>query len=761
VGVSEQWIVISGGCMKKMFEKIFTRRENKEIENMKVPLQEQTENIEEIYSADSPISNPDLDEFNRREYSERIARTIAARKETKSLVVGIYGKWGEGKTTVLNFIDSELRRHNNIVTIFFNPWMFPSESELFTAFYTELAQGLEKSLPTSKEKIGQVIADYLAPFAGLLDRAASAEKIGKLLSSVRLEELRDRIGKFLVGQKKFVVVFMDDIDRLDKDEIHAIFRLIKLSANFENIIYVLAFDPEIVEDALSERYFTKKKTAGQNFLEKIVQVPINLPKVLTTDLRRFCYEQVYKALKINEIEFSQNDWQEFSRGFIVGIEIKLETPRMAIRYGNMLNFSIPLLKGEVNMVEFLLIEAIRAFYPNAYEIIKNGRDAFTALSLAVMSPYPSEKEEIKKTVEKAFEGLTDDEINNLKRLLTILFPRQKTVYENTIYGSEWDKTWAEQKRIASDKYFDRYFTYSIPLGDVSDVRIENFIKTLDNIEPKDLVKALGNELTEQNAEVFISKLHQKIERITPTGQVKLAICLSIFGSKLPNPKELFSFRTPFSRGALLVAYLIEAQVKDEDKYGLAIEVMNAAEPITFAFEVVKWLRTKKTENESNAISPDNLLKICNTLATRIEIMFNQNTNVFEKYPDYAPHLLWFWGNFGSKENADEYLLEFLKADVQNVHRLLNSIVPIAYSADGSPPHKSDFERDQYNYLQSFVDLNLVFELLEKAYGNGLESEQYPYDFDKSLDLRLAKQFAWIHKKVRSEQQASEHAKPIE
>ena len=321
--------------------------------------------MEEIYSSDSPVNDPNLDEFNRKEYSERIAHTIAVRRETKSLVVGIYGKWGEGKSTVLNFINNELNRHENIVTIFFNPWMFPSEAELFTVFYTELAKGLEQSLPTSKERIGQVITDYLAPFAGLLDRTDSAEKIGKLLSSVRLEELRDRIGRFLIEQKKLVVVFMDDIDRLDKDEVHAIFRLIKLSANFESIVYILAFDPEIVEDALSERYFTKKKAAGQNFLEKVVQVPINLPKVPTTDLRRFCYKQVDNAVQLNEIELTETDVQEFTRGFVTGIEIKLETPRMAIRYGNMLNFSLPLVRGEVNIAEFLLIEAIRAFYPDA------------------------------------------------------------------------------------------------------------------------------------------------------------------------------------------------------------------------------------------------------------------------------------------------------------------------------------------------------------------------------------------------------------
>ncbi|MFT3893378.1 MAG: P-loop NTPase fold protein [Anaerolineales bacterium] len=711
--------------------------------------------MDEIYSSDSPITDSNLDEFNRKEYSRRIAQTIARRKDTKSLVIGIYGKWGEGKTTVLNFIESELKHHNNIVPIFFNPWMFPTETELFTAFYTELAKGLEKSLPTAKEKIGQVITEFLAPFAGLFDRTDFAEKIGKLLSTVRLDELRDRIGKFLVEQQKLVVIFMDDIDRLDKDEIHAIFRLIKLSANFENIVYILAFDPEIVEDALSERYFTKKKAAGQNFLEKIVQVPANLPKIPANDLRRFCYKQVDKAIQLNEIELTETEVQEFIRGFITGIEIMLETPRMALRYGNMLNLSLPLVKGEVNIAEFMLIEAIRAFYPDAYEVIKGNREAFTAPALGGMNSHPSEKDNLKKVVNTSFEGLTAEEKNNLNNLLTILFPRLKTIYGNTFYTAEWDKTWSEQKRIASNEYFDRYFTYSIPIGDMSDILIDNFIQSLEDIETEELITFLRKELNSQNAESFVTKLNQKLEKIHPKGKVKLAICLSIFGNSFPNPKDLFSFTLPFSRAAMFISRLIESLPADADKADLAIQVINVAEPIPFAYEITKWLRTKKSDG-TEIFLPSDMQKISVALANRIEAFAAQKNDFFGEYEDQAPHLFWFWREFGSKENANKYLKDFLTANINNVHKLLDSIVPIAYPMDGSPPHKSEFQRSQYNYLQSFVDVDLLNELLKTTFGAELESEQYPYDFGESSELRFARQFAWIHKYVLHEKQNTEN-----
>lgn len=273
------------------------------------------------------------------------------------------------------------------------------------------------------------------------------------------------------------------------------------------------------------------------------------------------------------------------------------------------------------------------------------------------------------------------------------------------------------------------------------------------------MKVLDAELSSQNAEIFISKLHQKIEKIPTIGQAKLAISISLFASRFPNPTDAFSFHSPFSRGALLATYLVEAQVNENDRRGLAIEVMNVAEPITFAMEVVRWLRRKKSEE--SVISPDSLQIITSALANRIETLASQGIDFFDEFKDQTPHLLWFWEMFGSKENADKYINTYLAANIRNVHQLLESVVPIAYPMDGSPPHKSEFERHQYDYLQSFVDLDSVYELLKSNFGDKLKSEQYPYDFGESSELRYARQFAWIHRYVLNEKTSKEIKKQDE
>ena len=73
------------------------------------------------YSSDRPITSKSDDKFNRWPFAERIADTIARRNDTTSLVVAIYGVWGDGKTSVLNLMEDALKSSQGVILIRFNP----------------------------------------------------------------------------------------------------------------------------------------------------------------------------------------------------------------------------------------------------------------------------------------------------------------------------------------------------------------------------------------------------------------------------------------------------------------------------------------------------------------------------------------------------------------------------------------------------------------------------------------------------------------
>lgn len=112
------------------------------------------------YSADKPIINEKDDRFQRYGFAKRIAINIKERETTDCIVIGLYGVWGEGKTSVLNFINAELQHDENVVAIKFNPWRFNDEVALLNDFFNLLANKLGVSLKSDGDKAKDFLKKY-------------------------------------------------------------------------------------------------------------------------------------------------------------------------------------------------------------------------------------------------------------------------------------------------------------------------------------------------------------------------------------------------------------------------------------------------------------------------------------------------------------------------------------------------------------------------------------------------------------------------
>jgi predicted KAP-like P-loop ATPase len=99
----------------------------------------------EPFVPDSPLTDPKQDRFKRLPFAERIAKTLAERRDPTSIVVLVHGRWGEGKTTLLGYIHEMLGRFDNVVPVWFNPWWFSDERSLLLSFFATIATALKKS----------------------------------------------------------------------------------------------------------------------------------------------------------------------------------------------------------------------------------------------------------------------------------------------------------------------------------------------------------------------------------------------------------------------------------------------------------------------------------------------------------------------------------------------------------------------------------------------------------------------------------------
>lgn len=252
---------------------------------------------------DNPVQLPENDEFNRWPFSKRLADTIAAfDAHAGAPVIGIYGRWGYGKSSVLNFIRTQLEREHyaTVEILEFNPWRFKDQEALASAFFHGLASAIDKTLGGTGKTVGQIL-EYAGSLLTIIPVAGSAagkiaEKIGTRLAYDSLDDERRKIIEIMRKSERKIVVLIDDLDRLDREEILSVLKMVRLTANFPQIVYVLAFDDEMVARAAGQS-FGGTADSGRQFLEKIVQYPFIIPAVGRRRLLNFVERRAKEACR--------------------------------------------------------------------------------------------------------------------------------------------------------------------------------------------------------------------------------------------------------------------------------------------------------------------------------------------------------------------------------------------------------------------------------------------------------------------------------
>ncbi|MBK4987588.1 AAA family ATPase [Pseudomonas sp. S37] len=710
------------------------------------------------YFSDEPISSKLQDRFGRAPYAVRIADTIAKRRDPSSIVIGLFGPWGDGKTSVLKMMEESLEEHGHIVTIRFNPWHFSTEDALLRGFFATMTAALGKE-PAFKEKAAALLESYGGILSVIsvtvpgveINPGEAAKQIGESLSKVSLDKLKDQIDALLGQSGKRLVILIDDIDRLDRQETHAIFKLVKLSASFKYTSYVLAFDDEVVAAALGDRYGDGGQEAGRAFLEKIIQVPLHLPPADQISLREITFEGVDHAVKQAGIVLDQRQVHVFTRHFVDGLESRFETPRVAKLYTNALLFALPLVKGEVNIAEFMLVEGLRVVCPKLHAAIRDNPQLFlqgeSRDGLRGLERAPSAVDQI---LEGAMPHTTSEERNQLReRLLTPLFPR----IGNTLYGGDWEKQWADEQRICSNRYFKRYFVYGVPAGEVSDGSIANLIDALvvaDAGSQRDLLSAY----TMRAMPKLIQALRNRTDTLDGASALAIATAVASNGDLLPRERGAFVMGGTMTSAGILICHLIR-RIPLSERQAAVEAVLGSASPLVMGMECLRWLTHSKDRPEERRVLPDAANEgLYHMFACRIRDA-NEAMPLFIQEGKDAPHLYWRWLLGGTQEEIEAGLRAIFDKDPAMVDVFLDTYIGEGWEVESGLPVRSDLGRENYNSIASIISPGYIFDNLRARYGGELDDPDYYQDGEPAKIT--AHQFAFIHRAVIAEEQSPEDA----
>lgn len=261
-------------------------------------------------------------DFGFDAYINTISDLIAYKENETPLVIGVYGPWGSGKTTLMESIkekletdpdykpgtDSDFRKCK---TVWFQAWKYKGEDEILAALieqiYKTMEQGsfFEKGKAYIQDMVDKVDMTKLA--ASLVTKITA--KTFNLNEFLKDAEYKKALGFYDVFDEFFsnliwtylswrpqkdrfeeydetkgvLTIFIDDLDRCPADRIVKVLETIKLFMDKKGCVFVIGAADEIIVKALAETY----KEDADNFMDKIVQVTFNLPRIPVEEFKPF------------------------------------------------------------------------------------------------------------------------------------------------------------------------------------------------------------------------------------------------------------------------------------------------------------------------------------------------------------------------------------------------------------------------------------------------------------------------------------------
>ncbi|WPU96226.1 P-loop NTPase fold protein [Mucilaginibacter sabulilitoris] len=415
------------------------------------------------FAEDLPVVTLDGDLFQRRIVAKELATMINITPNQKSFAIGVLGSYGSGKTSFINLINLQLDQAKTEV-IYFNPWSAETAANIQKDFFDLLAA----KLADLNSRLPGLIIKYSRKLSRL---DSSTEKFVKQLGFISnliqqdsyLDDY-DQINALLLSCGKKIVVTIDDVDRLYPNEVMEVLRLIRNTANFSNIFYLVAYERSYVEESIR----TLNRHAPGSYLDKIIQMEIPLPKRENNDLIDIMSLELEKIVTAEDmISFKEQVVKHgFESQYDMSFSNVLRNSRDVVKFINNFKITYKLLGRETLFDNLFVLELLKFRYPLIYDRLFERTDEIlydTPVRSAheeyyQLRTYKEDKNDLLHFARTLRAEQMDEQdvklISSLLRNLFFRFNRSKAARNAIIYPSA----------------FGRYFRYRISSTEISERR---------------------------------------------------------------------------------------------------------------------------------------------------------------------------------------------------------------------------------------------------------------------------------------------------
>ena len=698
-----------------------------------------------MFKPDQPIRHSREDVLGRSSFARALGDAILRYQEKGSLVVGLFGAWGSGKTSIVNMAlehlddpSRQLPKDEKPIIIKFNPWNYSDQNQLISQFFNQLSITFQKTdYGSDAKKAGEKFEAYakllfdplmLIPqftavasvFSRVFKAVGGAARSWGEQKSNDLHSLKKELNELLVKLSCKIIIVIDDIDRLNKTEIRQIFQLIKSLGDFHNTIYLLAFDKNVVIDALKE----VQTGNGLEYLEKVIQAPFEIPLVSKKSVDRLLFNQLDEVIEDSpEDKWDQAYWGNLYYG---GLRYFFNNIRDVTRYINSLRFSFNLVKGEVDTSDFLAITAFQVFEPEVYYGIRDDKHLFSG----IFGRGDGTKEQAQKRCDEIIERADKIPQESLKEVLRRMFPKLETVYGN-IGGHDpgFLAGWRKQGRICSPDVFDVFFGLSFPEGDFSQKKMKAILSLAKNSS------AFSEALLKLNkagriAE-FLERLRDYVDNDIPEDNIESVITVLMnIGDFFPEPDDGF-FRTYHFYD------LLKRFENQEERFSIFKRVIETVTQSLWPIVYEVSLETSRHgKYEPDRAWPEERLLVNAEQLETLEQLACEKIKAWASDGRLSKHpklflLLLRWKRWGVPEDVDTFVHDLVAEDEGLIDFISSFLSPIKTYGLSDYVYNLSWRIPLKN-IEEFVDLNQI-EPRVRALSSSAEIERY--DDKKKLAIR--------------------------
>lgn len=434
-------------------------------------------NKEEInYSAsysDNSITRKEDDKFGYYEEAELFLDKLEEHRasyQDHALIVGLEGEWGSGKSSFINMVECAISACNNRCSQFklvkFSSWNYRNSNQLTIELLSMISEAI------GVKDITKAIDKYIKVFDGTsFQWLAGLTKVfcgGNKTTQERFADINEK----LKNRTQTLIIAVDDIDRLVKEEVLEVLKLVRNTANFSNIVYVVAYDRNYVEGTLKDYGINN----SEKYLEKIFNVPFLLP-VKGIEQRKELYKDILqKNILFNKTDRTDNGIKNFVDEFVEYISI-----RNLKKLSKQLLINTPFVKEdgltfELDIYDTLILYYLNIKYKKIYEELRNYscdikkcnvfrkgliycNGGYISINIHEENKRNSDIEFYKENKIVPIVGKNDADL--VLKLLKGLFGYDNKKYDKTAYS------------ISNSDLYPYFFTKKIP---------ENYVRTKDFID---------------------------------------------------------------------------------------------------------------------------------------------------------------------------------------------------------------------------------------------------------------------------------------